>query len=90
MLIIAIILCYTTNANLPWWALLLTVAIAIIMVLPIGIIQAISNWSIGLNVIVELVCGFLLPGNPIGNVYFKTYGYVSLFQCLLFVQDLKL
>ncbi|CAG8758232.1 9793_t:CDS:10 [Dentiscutata erythropus] len=90
MLIIAIILGYTTGANLPWWGVLLAVVLAVVMVLPIGIIQAISNWQLGLNVMTELVCGFLLPGYPIANVYFKTYGYRSLTQCLLFIQDLKL
>ncbi|CAG8815040.1 9808_t:CDS:2, partial [Racocetra persica] len=90
MLIIAIILGYTTGANLPFWAVLLAISLAVLMVIPIGIIQAVSNWQLGLNVMTELVCGFLLPGNAIGNVYFKTYGYMSLFQCLLFVQDLKL
>ncbi|CAG8682857.1 9092_t:CDS:10, partial [Dentiscutata erythropus] len=90
MLIIAITLGYTTGVNLPWWGVLLAVAIAVLMVLPIGIIQAISNWQLGLNVLTELVCGLILPGNPIANVYFKTYGYRSLAQCLLFVQDLKL
>ncbi|CAG8654930.1 14982_t:CDS:10 [Dentiscutata erythropus] len=90
MLIIAIILGQTTGANLPWWGLLLAVALAVITLLPIGIIQAISNWQIGLNVIVEMVCGYILPGRPIANVYFKTYGYMCLSQCLYFVQDLKL
>ncbi|CAG8719009.1 45676_t:CDS:10 [Gigaspora margarita] len=90
MLIIAMILGETTGAHLPWWGVLLSVVLALLMVIPIGIIQAISNWQIGLNVLTELVCGFILPGRPIANVYFKTYGYMSLAQCLLFVQDLKL
>ncbi|KAF0420508.1 opt family small oligopeptide transporter [Gigaspora margarita] len=90
MLIIAMILGETTGAHLPWWGVLLSVFLALLMVIPIGIIQAISNWQIGLNVLTELVCGFILPGRPIANVYFKTYGYMSLAQCLLFVQDLKL
>ncbi|RIB05858.1 OPT oligopeptide transporter protein [Gigaspora rosea] len=90
LLIIAIILGYTTGANLPFWAILLAVALAILTVLQIGIIQAISNWQIGLSVITEMVCGFILPGQPLANLYFKTYGYMSLYQCLLFVQDLKL
>ncbi|CAG8539472.1 20976_t:CDS:10 [Dentiscutata erythropus] len=85
MLIIAIILGY--KVNLPWWGVLLAIALAIFMVLPIGIIQAVSNWQLGLNVLTELVCGF---GYPIANVYFKAYGHISLTQCLLFVQDLKL
>ncbi|CAG8480497.1 1963_t:CDS:10 [Dentiscutata heterogama] len=90
MLIVAITLGYTTGVNLPWWGVLLAVALAVFMVLPIGIIQAVSNWQLGLNVLTELVCGLILPGYPIANVYFKTYGYRSLAQCLLFVQDLKL
>ncbi|CAG8557522.1 24149_t:CDS:2 [Dentiscutata erythropus] len=32
-----------------------------------GIIQAISNWQIGLSIITELVCGFILPGRLIAN-----------------------
>ncbi|CAG8774708.1 14378_t:CDS:2, partial [Dentiscutata erythropus] len=90
MLIIAISLGYTTGANLPWWGALLAVAIAVFMVLPIGIIQAISSWQIHLTIMTELVCGFLLPGYPIANVYFKAYAFKSLSQCLLFVGDLKL
>ncbi|CAG8674811.1 21086_t:CDS:10, partial [Racocetra persica] len=90
MLIIALILCYTTGANLPWWGLLLAVAISAFMILPVGVIQAISNQGIGLNVIAELLCGFILPGRPIANVYFKTYSTITLFQCLSFVEDLKL
>ncbi|RIB11196.1 OPT oligopeptide transporter protein [Gigaspora rosea] len=90
MLIIAVILGHTSGANLPWWGVFLAVSIAVITLLPIGIIQAISNWQIALSVIVELVCGFILPGRAIANVYFRTYGYMCLSQCLYFVQDLKL
>ncbi|CAG8770942.1 32591_t:CDS:10 [Gigaspora margarita] len=90
MVIIAIILGNANNVNLPWWGLLFTVALAAFMILPIGIIQAISNWQFKLNVITELVCGFILPGYPIANIYFKAYGTRTLFQCLYFIQDLKL
>ncbi|RIA91014.1 OPT oligopeptide transporter protein [Glomus cerebriforme] len=90
MLLIAIVLGYTTEANLPWWGLLMAVGLSAIMVLPIGIIQAISNNQIGLNVITEMICGYILLGRPIANVYFKCYGFVTLYQCLLLVSDLKL
>jgi len=36
MLLIAITLGYTTEANLPWWGLLSAVGLAAIFVLPIG------------------------------------------------------
>ncbi|CAJ0753288.1 1968_t:CDS:2, partial [Entrophospora sp. SA101] len=86
MLIIAIVLGYVTEANLPWWGLLMAIGLAMIMVLPI----AISNNQVGLNVITEMICGYVLPGRPIANVYFKCYGYMAMYQCLLLVSDLKL
>ncbi|CAG8500295.1 7085_t:CDS:10 [Ambispora gerdemannii] len=90
MLVISIVLGYVTEANLPWWGMLMAVGLACIMVLPIGVIQAISNNQVGLNVITEMICGYVLPGRPIANVYFKCYGYMAMYQCLLLVSDLKL
>nr|CAG8578416.1 4645_t:CDS:10 [Entrophospora candida] len=90
MLTIAITICYVSESNLPWWGLLLAVALACVMVLPIGVIQAISNSQVGLNVISEMICGYIFPGRPIANVYFKSYSYMAMYQCLSFVSDLKL
>ena len=44
----------------------------------------------GLNVITELVIGYLYPGKPLANVTFKTYGYISMTQALTFLADFKL
>jgi hypothetical protein len=43
---------------------------------PCGVIQAISNIQIGLNVITEFVAAYALPGKPIANMTFKVYGYM--------------
>jgi OPT family small oligopeptide transporter len=75
---------------MPWWALLLAFAIAAIFVLPVGIVQAITNQQPGLNIITEYAIGYLLPGHAIANVTFKTYGYIVNVQALNFVSDLKL
>lgn len=81
---------YAWPIYLPWWGLILAIAIPAIFVLPIGIIQAVTNQQPGLNVVTEFIIGFALPGHPIANVTFKTYGYISMAQCLTFVSDLKL
>lgn len=39
-------------------------------------IQAITNQQIGLNVIAELVAGYILPGKPLAMMIFKTFGYI--------------
>lgn len=81
---------YVWPLQLPWWGIFLAVALAVIFVLPVGIIQAIANQQPGLNIITEFIIGYILPGQPIANVTFKTYGYISMTQCLTFVGDLKL
>ncbi|KAI9288585.1 OPT oligopeptide transporter protein-domain-containing protein [Umbelopsis sp. AD052] len=81
---------YGWPIHLPWWGLILSIALAAIFILPIGIISAITNQTPGLNVITEFIIGFALPGHPIANVTFKTYGYISMVQGLTFVSDLKL
>ena len=58
--------------------------------IPIGIILAITNQLIGLNVITELIIGYLLPGRPIAMMMFKTWGYISVIQGLSFISDFKL
>ncbi|CAJ2510032.1 Uu.00g059320.m01.CDS01 [Anthostomella pinea] len=81
------VLMYPTN--LTWWAFLLAVAISFVFSLPIGIIQAVTNHQIGLNVLTEFVYGYIQPGRPLALMLFKTYGYITMSQALSFVADLK-
>jgi hypothetical protein len=57
---------------------------------PIGMVQAMTNIAIGLNVITEFLVGYMTPGRPLAMMMFKTYGYMTMYQGLSFVQDLKL
>ncbi|KAF9210190.1 hypothetical protein BGZ49_000011 [Haplosporangium sp. Z 27] len=75
---------------MPWWGVLLALAIAAIFVLPVGVVQAVTNQQPGLNIVTEYVIGYLLPGHAIANVTFKTYGYITNVQALTFTSDLKL
>ncbi|KAJ1930434.1 hypothetical protein IWQ60_000300 [Tieghemiomyces parasiticus] len=86
----AIYLCERMGIGLPWWAVLLALGIAGLFLIPVGIIAAVSNQSPGLNVITEFIIGYLLPGQPIANVTFKTYGTIALNQGLALVGDMKL
>ncbi|KAJ6518530.1 OPT-domain-containing protein [Mycena vulgaris] len=66
------------------------VFLAVIFVIPIGIILAITNVQITLNVLAELLGGLWFPGNAVAMNYFKSYGYVTTAHTLNFAQDLKL
>ncbi|XP_074321769.1 oligopeptide transporter 1-like [Silene latifolia] len=89
---LALLACEGFNGQLqlPWWGLIMACVIAASFTLPIGIIMATTNQEIGLNVITELIIGYLYPGRPLANVSFKTYGYISMSQALFLIRDLKL
>jgi OPT family small oligopeptide transporter len=70
------VLLYPTN--LTWWGLILALVISTVFSLPIGIIQAITNNQIGLNVLTEFVFGYIQPGRPLALMIFKTYGYITM------------
>ncbi|RLM61418.1 oligopeptide transporter 1-like [Panicum miliaceum] len=76
--------------QLPYWGVLLAAGLAFFFTLPIGIITATTNQQPGLNVVTELIIGYLYPGRPLANVAFKTYGYISMSQAIMFLQDFKL
>ncbi|CAK9182213.1 unnamed protein product [Ilex paraguariensis] len=76
--------------QLPYWGVLLAIALALFFTLPIGVITATTNQQPGLNVITELIIGYMYPGKPLANVAFKTYGYISMSQAITFLSDFKL
>lgn len=65
MLILGFITVLGYPTHLTWWAFLLAVAISFGFSLPIGIIEAITNNQIGLNVLTEFVYGYVQPGRPL-------------------------
>ncbi|XP_011003045.1 PREDICTED: oligopeptide transporter 4 [Populus euphratica] len=91
-LIVALALCIFLNdqIQMPWWGLIFASAMAFVFTLPISIITATTNQTPGLNIITEYVMGVILPGRPIANVCFKTYGYMSMAQAVSFLSDFKL
>ena len=43
-----------------------------------------------MNILAEIVAGWLLPGNPVANMVFKAYSEQTLLQATWFLEDLKL
>ncbi|KAJ2786084.1 hypothetical protein H4R18_000116 [Coemansia javaensis] len=76
--------------GVPWWGYILAYAIAIVLVIPVGIIQAVSNRQPGLSLVAELLSGLVLQGIPTGYSVLKLYGHGSLAQALSYAQDMKL
>ncbi|KAE8663397.1 Oligopeptide transporter 7 [Hibiscus syriacus] len=81
---------YNDQLQLPWRGVQSACGIAIVFTLPIGIITAITNQTLGLNIVTEYMIGYIYPGYPVANMCFKVYGYISMTQANSFLQDFKL
>lgn len=75
---------FTTPAVVPYGILL-----ALIFVVPLGIVCAVTGNTIGLNVLAEFIGGMLAEGNPLSMNFFKSFGYVTCARALSFSLDLK-
>ncbi|KAK4439481.1 Oligopeptide transporter 1 [Sesamum alatum] len=81
---------FDRQLQLPYWGVLLAMALAFVFTLPVAVITATTNQRAGLNVITEMIIGYMHPGKPLANVVFKTYGHTSMTQAITFLSDFKL
>ncbi|KAJ3126476.1 hypothetical protein HK100_010229 [Physocladia obscura] len=88
--ILAIVVSVATPFGMPWWAIFFNLFLVAIFILPFGVIQAISGFGLGLNVLTEFVIGLMLPGQTVAVMAFKSWGTNNVIQALALVQDLKL
>ncbi|KAL2276762.1 hypothetical protein FJTKL_00427 [Diaporthe vaccinii] len=78
------------TTHLTWWAYIICIGVGAFFVLPVGIIQAVTNQQTGLNIITEMIVGYMLPGKPIAMMMFKSWGYMLSYNSLTYVQDMKI
>lgn len=63
---------YVWHTGLPFWGLFITLALAVIYVIPVGTVYAIANLnSNNLTGLGEIICGYLLQGKPLVLLIFK-------------------
>nr|GAT55049.1 OPT oligopeptide transporter [Mycena chlorophos] len=90
MFVFGVVAIEVWDTKFPVQFLILALVVAFVYVIPIGMIQAITNQQVGLNVITELIIGYALPGHPVAMMMFKTFGYITMAQALTFTSDFKL
>jgi OPT family small oligopeptide transporter len=90
MLILLFITVEIFPTDLPIWAVCVALALAALLAIPVGMLQAITNQQIALNVMFEMIGAYLLPGKPIAVMIFKASAYMGTNQAVGFAGDLKL
>ncbi|KAG1146924.1 hypothetical protein G6F37_000865 [Rhizopus arrhizus] len=81
---------YTNHSGFPWWGAIVAIVLSTVLSLPLNMIIAITGSGVGLNVAAEMIGGFILPGLPVANMYFKTLGYNTISQAGAMANDLKI
>ncbi|KAK2016121.1 OPT oligopeptide transporter [Colletotrichum eremochloae] len=66
------------------------IALALVFVIPTGIIFATTGMEVEFNVLAEFIGGAVQPGNALAMNFFKCFGYVTTAHALDFANDLKL
>lgn len=78
------------DTGFPVWGIFLAIAFSLTLQVPLGMIMAMTNNEITLNVVAELIAGYAFAGKPLPNMIFKMFGYIATAQSIQFVADLKL
>ncbi|KJZ70560.1 hypothetical protein HIM_10063 [Hirsutella minnesotensis 3608] len=78
------------QTQLPWWAFFVSILLALLFIIPVTMVLAVSNIMLGLNILAPFLAGFIIPGRPMGVMMFNVYSTVVLLQAQTYSGDLKL
>lgn len=84
---------YTGHSGLPWWALTVILIISLIMSMLFATLSAtigFREFNSSANGFYQMITAYLVPGNPIANLYGALYGQHPQGQCIAMLGDLKL
>jgi OPT family small oligopeptide transporter len=76
--------------GMPIWAVVLAIVFTAILQIPIGILAAISNVEVSTVILSKVIGGYALEGQPVPNMIFNMYTFMSTSQSIGFIQDLKM
>lgn len=88
-LVLGIVMVEHYPTNTPVWGIFFTIGINFIFLIPITLIYSVTGFSFGLNVLVELIVGYAIPGNGTALNILKAYGYNIDGQAQNYITDQK-
>lgn len=89
-LVFAIVCVKVYPANTPVWGIFLVLGINAVFVIPLCIIYAVTGYYFTLEVLVELIIGYALPGNGDALMFLKALGFNITGQAQQYVYDQKM
>jgi hypothetical protein len=78
------------GSTLEVWAFIVAVIISASSLTFFAALIAMFGFHINVQPLIQMIGAYLLPGRPLANLYFATFGYNSLYQAKNMLKDLKL
>ncbi|KAF2399029.1 OPT superfamily oligopeptide transporter [Trichodelitschia bisporula] len=78
------------GSTLDWWAFFVAIFISTVSLVFFAPLQAMFGFNLNVQPLIQMIGAFMLPGRPLANMYFATFGYNSLYQAKNLLKDLKL
>ncbi|KAG2158266.1 OPT oligopeptide transporter protein-domain-containing protein [Suillus bovinus] len=91
--IVGLVVIYKTDSTLPWWGFCLAVFMAVVSVLFVIALYAITGTGLSIRneeTLVQMVAGYMHNGRPMANMFFVLYSYNTVNQAMLLLRDLKI
>ncbi|KAF5718578.1 OPT family small oligopeptide transporter [Fusarium mundagurra] len=76
--------------GMPIWGIMLAVLFTVVLQIPIGMLLAVTNMEVSTRILSQLVAGYVFESQPIPNMIFQMFSFMSTHQSLNFASDLKL
>jgi OPT family oligopeptide transporter len=90
-IILSVIFLKIYPLDTPVWLIFLVIAINLIFAVPLSFLSATTGTNLGLGTLIQVITGYLLPGNPNAFLYAQTLGSWALVGFSdNYVQDQKL
>ncbi|KAH8822770.1 OPT oligopeptide transporter protein-domain-containing protein [Flagelloscypha sp. PMI_526] len=75
---------------IPAWSIIFLVVFSFVVSVILGFISSTTGFNISIKYAVQMMAGFIHPGQPIPVMYANLFGNSMAFQTLYMLQDLKL
>ncbi|KAI8608312.1 OPT oligopeptide transporter protein-domain-containing protein [Chytriomyces sp. MP71] len=86
---VGLVVCVTTQV-LDWYMYIIATCLSFIFVFASGFLAAVTGFGIPVGSVIQMLGGFIKPGNPVGNMYFTLFGSTSTSQATGMLADLKI
>ncbi|CAK7896540.1 oligopeptide transporter 2 [[Candida] anglica] len=74
----------------PVWAIFFAIGINFVFLIPLTALVSSTGWGFGMNVLVELIVGYAIPGNSQALMFIKALGYNIDGQAQNYISDQKM